>query len=85
MPPWHLAPVGSTAQDRTTKECPLCQAVVPGGVSGMNRHFETDCPWRHTRPPPSQGAPSSGKPDAPRKPRASPKGAASGKGPKKAR
>jgi hypothetical protein len=34
--------------DLKGKECPLCGNVVPGGAEGMNRHFEADCPWRHT-------------------------------------
>jgi hypothetical protein len=38
--------------DPKNKECPLCGQVVPGGPEGMNRHFEDDCPWRHTSKPP---------------------------------
>jgi hypothetical protein len=42
--------------DGKDKECPLCGAVVPGGAEGMNRHFELDCPWRHTSKTPGQRA-----------------------------
>jgi hypothetical protein len=30
------------------KDCPLCGLTIPGGPEAMNRHFEKDCPWRHT-------------------------------------
>ena len=40
------------------KDCPLCGRLVEAraaedGAAAMNRHFERDCPWRHTSKPPA--------------------------------
>ena len=40
-----------------SKDCPLCGGLVESkgeedGAAAMNRHFERDCPWRHTGKPP---------------------------------
>ena len=40
--------------------CPLCRRHVPGegghdeAPATLNRHFETDCTWRHTHPSPTR-------------------------------
>ena len=49
------------AVDRKAKECPLCGVVVPGGAEGMNRHFGTDCTWRHTSKTPVGRSPAQGR------------------------
>jgi hypothetical protein len=45
------------------RRCPLCGKRVAGGegeaAAALNRHFGTDCTWRHTSPSPAR--PSRGK------------------------
>ena len=52
----------ASAADRKAKECPLCGLVVSGGADGMNRHFETDCPWRDSSANPGQRQRGASKP-----------------------
>ena len=47
---------GSDASD--AGPCPLCGRAVAGdggeAAAALNRHFETDCTWRHTSRSPVQ-------------------------------